>query len=91
MAKVTVVIDGVETSFELNQEGNTILDAALDAGVDAPYSCKGGVCTTCMGKVLLGEVKMDKNFALTDKEVSGGKVLCCQAHPISDDVRISWD
>jgi ring-1,2-phenylacetyl-CoA epoxidase subunit PaaE len=91
MAKVTVVIDGVETSFELSQEGNTILDAALDAGVDAPYSCKGGVCTTCMGKVLQGEVKMDKNFALTDKEVSGGMVLCCQAHPISDDVRISWD
>jgi ring-1,2-phenylacetyl-CoA epoxidase subunit PaaE len=91
MAKVTVVIDGVETSFELSQDGNTILDAALDAGVDAPYSCKGGVCTTCMGKVLQGEVKMDKNFALTDKEVSGGMVLCCQAHPISDDVRISWD
>jgi ring-1,2-phenylacetyl-CoA epoxidase subunit PaaE len=91
MAKVTVVIDGVETSFELSQDGNTILDAALDAGVDAPYSCKGGVCTTCMGKVLQGEVKMDKNFALTDKEVSGGMVLCCQAHPISDDVHISWD
>jgi ring-1,2-phenylacetyl-CoA epoxidase subunit PaaE len=91
MAKVTVMIDGMETSFELATEGNTILDAALDAGVDAPYSCKGGVCTTCVGKVLEGEVKMDKNFALSDKEIQGGQVLCCQAHPVSDVVRISWD
>lgn len=91
MAQVTVKIDGVETTFELAADGRTILDAALDAGVDAPYSCKGGVCTTCMGKVLEGEVKMDKNFALTDKEVQGGAVLCCQAHPVSDVVKITWD
>jgi ring-1,2-phenylacetyl-CoA epoxidase subunit PaaE len=91
MAKVTVIIDGIQTTFELGREGSTILDAALDAGVDAPYSCKGGVCTTCMAKVVSGDVVMDKNFALTDKEVQGGKTLCCQAHPTSEEVTISWD
>ncbi|MEN9640239.1 MAG: hypothetical protein RLZZ262_2108 [Bacteroidota bacterium] len=91
MAIVKVIIDGVETCLDLPKDGATILDAAIDAGVDAPYSCKGGVCTTCMGKVLEGEVRMDKNFALTDKEVSIGMVLCCQAHPVSDEVKITWD
>lgn len=91
MAIVKVIIDGVETRLDLPKDGQTILDAALDAGVDAPYSCKGGVCTTCVGKVLEGEVRMDKNFALSDKEISNGMVLCCQAHPVSDEVKISWD
>jgi ring-1,2-phenylacetyl-CoA epoxidase subunit PaaE len=91
MAKISVTIDGIETSFELASDGNTILDGAIDAGVDAPYSCKGGVCTTCVGKVLEGEVRMDKNFALSDKEIASGKVLCCQAHPVSDVVKITWD
>ncbi len=91
MAKVTTIIDGEETTFELNENGNSVLDAALAAGVDAPYSCKGGVCTTCMGKIVEGTVSMDANFALTDKEVANGFILCCQSHPTSDTVKITWD
>ena len=91
MAKITTIIDETETHFELAEQGKSILDAAIDAGVDAPYSCKGGVCTSCMGKVLEGTVKMDANYALTDKEIAAGFVLCCQAHPTSETVKITWD
>jgi ring-1,2-phenylacetyl-CoA epoxidase subunit PaaE len=91
MAKVTTLIDETETTFELDVQGKTILDAAIDAGVDAPYSCKGGVCTSCMAKLVEGTVKMDANYALTDKEVASGFILCCQAHPTSDTVKLTWD
>lgn len=91
MAKVTTTIDGIETTFELNQEGDSILNAALDAGVDAPFSCKGGVCTTCMAKLKEGTVHMDANYALTDKEVDAGFILCCQSHPTSEVVKLTWD
>ncbi len=91
MAKVTTIIDGEEITFELDPKGSTVLDAAIAAGVDAPYSCKGGVCTTCMAKIVEGTASMDANFALTDKEVSKGYVLCCQAHPTSDVLTVTWD
>jgi ring-1,2-phenylacetyl-CoA epoxidase subunit PaaE len=91
MAKVTAIIDETKTNFELAEQGKSILDAAIDAGMDAPYSCKGGVCTSCMAKVLEGTVKMDANYALTDKEVNNGFILCCQAHPTSDTLVITWD
>jgi ring-1,2-phenylacetyl-CoA epoxidase subunit PaaE len=91
MAKVTTLIDETETTFELDVQGKTILDAAIDAGVDAPYSCKGGVCTSCMAKLVEGTVKMDANYALTDKEVASGFILCCQAHPTSETVKLTWD
>lgn len=91
MAKVTAIIDETETTFELDQYGDAILDAAIDAGVDAPYSCKGGVCTTCKAKLIEGSVHMDANYALTDKEVKEGYILCCQSHPTSPVVKFSWD
>ena len=91
MAKITTIIDETSTSFDLDTHGKSILDAAIDAGVDAPYSCKGGVCTSCMGKLVEGTVTMDANYALTDKEIAAGFVLCCQAHPTSDSVKINWD
>lgn len=91
MAKITAVLDGIETTFELSEQGDSILNGALDAGVDAPYSCKGGVCTTCMAKVTEGSVKMDANYALTDKEVKNGFILCCQSHPTSEVVKLTWD
>lgn len=91
MAKITVVLDGTETSFDLPENGNSILDAALDAGLDAPFSCKGGVCTTCMARLQEGNVKMDANYALTDGEVKNGFILCCQSHPVTDTVKLTWD
>jgi ring-1,2-phenylacetyl-CoA epoxidase subunit PaaE len=91
MTKVTAIIDETETHFELAENGKSLLDAAIDAGMDAPYSCKGGVCTSCMAKVTEGTVKMDANYALTDKEISNGFILCCQAHPTSEKLVFSWD
>jgi ring-1,2-phenylacetyl-CoA epoxidase subunit PaaE len=90
MTKVAITLDGKISEVDVPQ-GTTILDAALDAGLDAPFSCKGGVCTSCMAKVLGGTVEMKANYALTDAEVHKGFVLCCQAMPSSEDVKISWD
>ncbi len=90
-AKVTVIQYGVETSYDLETTGISILDASIEAGVDAPFSCKGAVCCTCRAKVIEGKVKMDANFALTDDEVAQGYVLTCQSHPITEKVIIDYD
>lgn len=90
-AMVTVVQYGIETKFELSSDGKPILDAAIEAGVDAPFACKGAVCATCRGKVLEGKVHMNKNFALTDAEVAEGFILTCQSHPLSLTVKVDYD
>lgn len=90
-SSVTVIMDGEETTFELSSKGKSVLDAAMDAGVDVPFSCKGAVCCTCKAKVLEGKVQMDKNFALTDKEVEEGYILTCQAHPLTEKVLVDYD
>ncbi len=90
-AEVTVIQYGVETKFKLSTGGKNILDAALNAGVDAPYSCKGAVCCTCRAKVIEGKAKMDANFALTDSEVEEGFILTCQAHPLTDKLVVDYD
>lgn len=91
VSRVTVLQYGVETTFDLKTRGATILDAATEAGVDAPFSCKGAVCCTCRAKVLEGKVKMDANFALTDTEVEQGFVLTCQSHPLTEKVVVDYD
>ena len=68
-----------------------ILDVALQAGLDLPYSCKGGVCCTCRAKVLQGQVNMDKNFTLEAGEMQQGFVLSCQARPTTSEVVVSFD
>lgn len=90
-ASVKVIQYGVETDFELETGSISILEAAIEAGVDAPFSCKGAVCCTCRAKVLEGQVKMTANFALTDAEVEEGFILTCQAHPITEKVVIDYD
>lgn len=90
-AKVKVLQYGIETEFDLETGGLSILEAAIEAGVDAPFSCKGAVCCTCRAKVLEGKVKMNANFALTDAEVEEGFILTCQAHPITEKVVIDYD
>jgi ring-1,2-phenylacetyl-CoA epoxidase subunit PaaE len=90
-AKVKVLQYGIETEFELETGGLSILEAAIEAGVDAPFSCKGAVCCTCRAKVLEGKVKMNANFALTDAEVEEGFILTCQSHPITERVVIDYD
>ncbi|MFN4234404.1 MAG: 1,2-phenylacetyl-CoA epoxidase subunit PaaE [Bacteroidia bacterium] len=90
-SKVTIIMDGVETTINLASNGKTILDAAMDAGLDAPFACKGAVCCTCKAKVLNGSVSMDMNYALTDDEVAEGYILTCQAHPQSPEVTVDYD
>ena len=74
---LSIVMDGMTTVVSV-PEGKTVLDAALDAGLDAPYSCMGGVCCTCRAKMVSGEAEMEVNYALEPDEVSAGFVLTCQ-------------
>jgi ring-1,2-phenylacetyl-CoA epoxidase subunit PaaE len=75
----------------LAQNGNNILDAALQVGADLPYACKGGVCCTCRAKLLEGKVSMDVNYALEQEEIEQGFILTCQSHPTSENVVIDFD
>jgi ring-1,2-phenylacetyl-CoA epoxidase subunit PaaE len=88
---VSVIVDGMQTNLDVAEGGINILDAALNAGADLPFACKGGVCCTCRAKVVEGEVKMDVNYALEDWEVEQGFVLTCQCHPLTDKVVIDFD
>lgn len=90
-AQVTLVIDGLGRQVEFRLSDPSILDAARRSGLDVPYACKAGVCSTCKGKLLEGEVRMDRNFALTPAEVAQGFVLCCQSHPTTPRVVITLD
>jgi ring-1,2-phenylacetyl-CoA epoxidase subunit PaaE len=85
-----VVLDGKSHSMGMNDADN-VLDTALDAGLDLPYACKGGVCCTCRAKVLEGKVSMDKNFTLEQWEIDKGFVLTCQARCVSARVVVSYD
>lgn len=78
LRRLAIVLDGVTTMVEV-PENKSIVDAALDAGLDAPYSCLGGVCCTCRAKMTQGEVAMDVNYALESDEVEAGFVLTCQS------------
>ena len=91
VSTVTVRADGRETHFELSPDGENILDAAMDAGMDLPFACKGGACATCRARVISGEVEMDVHHALESSEIEAGYILSCQAHPLSDQVVIDFD
>ncbi|WP_432208432.1 1,2-phenylacetyl-CoA epoxidase subunit PaaE [Acinetobacter variabilis] len=89
--KVNIVLDGRELIIEVSKQDDSILDAALRAGADLPYACKGGVCATCKCKVLQGEVEMAINYSLEEEEIQKGYVLSCQARPTTQNVRLSFD
>ena len=79
------------TSKIKSTKKKTVLDSALDNDIDAPYSCSGGVCGSCIGRLKSGDVKMLKNTVLTDSEVSDGLILACQAIPVSDIIEVDFD
>ena len=89
--EVTVVLDGATRTFTLEKGKASILEAGLRAGIELPYSCKGGVCSTCRAKLVDGEVDMDVNFALEDYEVARGFVLTCQSYCVTDKVTVDYD
>jgi ring-1,2-phenylacetyl-CoA epoxidase subunit PaaE len=88
--QLTVRIDGKTHELAMRSDQH-VLDVALTAGLDLPYSCRAGVCCTCRAKVLEGKVVMDKNFTLEADEMAQGFVLSCQARPVSDRLVVSYD
>lgn len=90
-ASITVIQDGAQFDFNLPSDGSTLLDAAMRAGADLPFSCKGGVCSTCKAKILEGKVEMTVNYGLEPDEVEAGYVLTCQSHPTTQRVVVSFD
>jgi len=90
-AKINIIMDGREIQVDYREEHGSILEAALSAGLDVSFSCKGGVCATCRAKVTKGEVEMGVNYGLEPEEIDDGFVLSCQSVPLSDEVTISYD
>jgi ring-1,2-phenylacetyl-CoA epoxidase subunit PaaE len=90
-AEITIVMDGRRRRFSMPRDGEVILDAAQGAGLDLPFSCRAGVCSTCRAKLKSGSAEMEHNVALEDWEVEAGYILCCQARPTSAALEISYD
>ena len=88
---VTAIIDGTRKSFLLEKEKENIIEAGLRNGIELPYSCRGGVCSTCRCRLIEGEVDMDVNFALEDYEIARGFILSCQSYPTTDTVVVDYD
>jgi ring-1,2-phenylacetyl-CoA epoxidase subunit PaaE len=86
-----IVRDGMRREIQFQRDQPSILDAASAAGLEVPFSCTSGVCGTCRAKLVEGEVRMERNFALDKAEVAAGFVLTCQAHPVSERVVLSFD
>ena len=90
-ARITILRDGLKREFDFSKDDASILDAASTAGLEVPFSCTSGVCGTCRAKLIEGEVRMTRNFALDKSELAGGFVLTCQAHPLTERVVLSFD
>ena len=89
---VCVRLDSKEHEFTMDDRGSSsLLDAILGQGIDAPYSCKGGVCSTCQCKIEYGKVEMDNNLTLTEEDIEEGWILACQSFPITDRIVVSFD
>ena len=90
-ARITIIRDGLQRDIAFSREQPSILDAAAAAGLEVPFSCTSGVCGTCRAKLVEGQVRMERNFALDKKEVAAGYILTCQAHPLTERVVLSFD
>ncbi|MCK0108310.1 ferredoxin--NADP reductase [Flavobacteriaceae bacterium S0825] len=87
---ITVIVDDEETEFEMSQKRN-ILESALDEDLDVPYSCQGGICSSCIARIKEGEATMRQNNILTDSELAEGLILTCQAHPTTNKIVVDYD
>lgn len=86
----TIIVDDETKTIEMSQK-QTILEAALDEDIDAPYSCQGGICSSCLARLKEGEVTMRQNNILTEKEVASGLILTCQAQPTTATIVVDYD
>ncbi len=90
-SRIELVKGGREYQFELSADGENLLDAGMAQGADLPFSCKAGICATCRCKLVSGDVEMDIDHGLQKQEIEAGYILSCQAHPLSDTVRVDFD
>ncbi len=88
--KITIIVDDEDITFEMSQK-NTILEAALDEDIDAPYSCQGGICSSCIARLTEGKATMRQNNILTDSELAEGLILTCQAQPTTATIVVDYD
>jgi ring-1,2-phenylacetyl-CoA epoxidase subunit PaaE len=91
IAQVTVLMDGRRRNFTMKMNDDTVLDAAARAGLELPFSCRAGVCSTCRTKVISGEVEMEQNYALEDWELEQGYVLACQSRCKTPTLELDYD
>ncbi|HEY1892232.1 MAG TPA: 2Fe-2S iron-sulfur cluster-binding protein [Steroidobacteraceae bacterium] len=91
IAEVTVTMDGRRRSFTMPMNGDSVLDGAARAGLELPFSCRAGVCSTCRTKVVRGKVAMNQNYALEDWELEQGYVLACQAKVTTPVLELDYD
>ncbi|MGY8915748.1 MAG: 2Fe-2S iron-sulfur cluster-binding protein, partial [Flavobacteriales bacterium] len=89
-SQITVTLDDEEFTFSMDKKA-LVLDAVLKENIDAPYSCQGGVCSSCIARVIEGKAEMVKNQILTDGEIAEGLILTCQAHPITPTLKVNYD
>lgn len=89
--RATIILDGRARQLELDKNHMTVLDAALREGIELPYACKSGVCSTCRARLVEGEVELDANFALEDYEIARGYILACQSYPVTDHIVVDFD
>ena len=87
---ITVLVDDEETTFEMSAK-QTLLEATLKQGIDAPYSCQGGICSSCLCRITEGTAEMKKNSILSEDEIAEGLILSCQAYPTSATLRVDFD
>ncbi|HPF10002.1 MAG TPA: ferredoxin--NADP reductase [Flavobacteriaceae bacterium] len=87
---LTVTLDNDTETFAM-PKGKSVLEAVLEHGLDAPYSCQGGICSSCMAKLKVGKVEMLKNQILTDSELEQGYILTCQSHPTTPSISVDYD
>lgn len=88
--ELTVVVDDEEVTFSMDKK-ETVLEAALDHGLDVPYSCQGGICSSCVARITEGKAEMEKNSILVESEIEEGLILTCQAHPLTTSLKVDYD
>ena len=88
--QVSITIDDEDFEFSMDQK-EIVLDRALEEDIDVPYSCQGGICSSCMARITEGKAEMSKNQILTDEEIDEGFILTCQAHPTTPTLKIDFD
>jgi ring-1,2-phenylacetyl-CoA epoxidase subunit PaaE len=88
--KITFIVDSMKTTVA-GDKNKTVLDTAIENDIDAPYSCKGGACATCIAKLKSGSVELEQNYILTDSEIDEGMILTCQAYPTSNELTVDVD